>query len=379
MPRLRFPGFEGEWGWELGSELLRIVNDKPYQIQASEYHDHGRFEVVDQGKNAIVGYSDMEEKLFTSIPIIVFGDHTTTVKYRDRPFIVGGDGVKLLASCSDKISLKYLFYALLRYGPKVEGYKRHYTMLKEKSIPIPLKNEQEALAYLLSLIDYRITAQRKLVELLKKHKRGVIEQIFGRRLDMGKDAEKWDIVELRDLFSKVARRNRDGKVKNVITNSAEFGLIPQRNFFDKSIAVDGNTDGYYVIRTGDFVYNPRKSMTAPFGPFNRYTGIEDGIISPLYTCLVPKGKANPEYLAWYFRSTAWHRYVYDNGSQGARHDRVNMTDDLLFGIPVLLPSIAVQERIADGLNAIDARWSSANKVLAHLEKMKHGLLQQLFA
>ena len=239
--------------------------------------------------------------------------------------------------------------------------------------------EQTKIAQFVSLIDSRIAAQRKLVELLKKHKRGVIEQIFGRRLDMGKDAEKWDIVELRDLFSKVARRNRDGKVKNVITNSAEFGLIPQRDFFDKSIAVDGNTDGYYVIRTGDFVYNPRKSTTAPFGPFNRYTGTEDGIISPLYTCLVPKGKANPEYLAWYFRSTAWHRYVYDNGSQGARHDRVNMTDDLLFGIPVLLPPIAVQERIADGLNAIDARWSSANKVLAHLEKMKRGLLQQLFA
>jgi type I restriction enzyme S subunit len=232
---------------------------------------------------------------------------------------------------------------------------------------------------LLLLVSNRIDAQRKLVELLKKHKRGVIEQIFGRRLDMGKDAEKWDIVELRDLFSKVARRNRDGKVKNVITNSAEFGLIPQRDFFDKSIAVDGNTNGYYVIRAGDFVYNPRKSATAPFGPFNRYTGTEDGIISPLYTCLVPKGKANPEYLAWYFRSTAWHRYVYDNGSQGARHDRVNMTDDLLFGIPVLLPPIAVQERIANGLNAIDARWSSANIVLAHLEKMKRGLLQQLFA
>ena len=241
------------------------------------------------------------------------------------------------------------------------------------------KNEQEKIAAFLSLVDRRLTAQRRLVELLKKHKRGVIEQIFGRRLDMGKDAEKWDIVELRDLFSKVARRNRDGKVKNVITNSAEFGLIPQRDFFDKSIAVDGNTDGYYVIRTGDFVYNPRKSTAAPFGPFNRYMGKEDGIISPLYTCLVPKGKANSEYLAWYFRSTAWHRYVYDNGSQGARHDRVNMTDDLLFGIPVLLPPIAVQERIANGLNAIDARWSSANKVLAHLEKMKRGLLQQLFA
>lgn len=198
-------------------------------------------------------------------------------------------------------------------------------------------------------------------------------------MSIGDNPEKWEIVKLRDLFKKVARRNRDGIVKNVITNSAEYGLIPQRDFFDKSIAVDGNTDGYYVIRTGDFVYNPRKSIPAPFGPFNHYTGVDDGIISPLYTCLVLAGKTNPDYLAWYFRSTAWHRYVYDNGSQGARHDRVNMTDDLLFGIPVLLPPGNIQTWIADMLNSIDARVSDADKALTQLETMKRGLLQQLFA
>ncbi len=246
-------------------------------------------------------------------------------------------------------------------------------------VTAPDSNEQKKIGVFLSLLDKRIAAQRRLVELLKKLKRGVVEQIFRRQLAGDGSANEWPVVELRDLFKKVARRNRGGKVKNVITNSAEYGLIPQRDFFDKSIAVDGNTDGYYVIHTGDFVYNPRKSATAPFGPFNRYTGDSEGIISPLYTCLVLTGSANPEYLAWYFRSTAWHRYVYDNGSQGARHDRVNMTDDLLFGIPVLMPPIDIQGQIADGLNAIDARCATANKMLDHLETMKRGLLQQLFA
>ena len=354
------------------------MNDKPYQVRASEYHDYGLYDVVDQGKNDIVARSNLKSKLFTSVPIIVFGDHTTISKYRDTPFIVGGDGVKLLKSNNNTNNLKYLYYAILKYGPKAEGYKRHFSILKEKRLPIPVNGEQHKISTFLSLLDCRIAAMRKLVELLKKHKGGVIEQIFRRHLGLGKNSEKWDVVELRDLFSKVVRRNKDGRVKNVITNSAEFGLIPQRDFFDKSIAVEGHTDGYYIIHTGDFVYNPRKSTSAPFGPFNRYTGTEDGIISPLYTCLVPNEKAYPEYLAWYFRSTAWHRYVYDNGSQGARHDRVNMTDDLLFGIPVLLPPIAVQEKIAKCLNAIDARWSSANKALAYLEDMKRGLLQQLF-
>ena len=281
---------------------------------------------------------------------------------------------------SELIQRPHNLYKVLRFrqGCLYGQYRIYATDFLNVVSRAPHKDEQHKISAFLSLLDSRIAAQRKLVELLKKHKRGVIEQIFRQHLGLEKNSEKWNVVELRNLFSKVVRRNKDGWVKNVITNSAEFGLIPQRDFFDKSIAVEGNTDGYYIIHRGDFVYNPRKSTAAPFGPFNRYTGTEDGIISPLYTCLVPNEKANPEYLAWYFRSTAWHRYVYDNGSQGARHDRVNMTDDLLLGIPVLLPPIAVQEKIAKCLNAIDARWSSANKALAYLEDMKRGLLQQLF-
>ncbi len=168
------------------------------------------------------------------------------------------------------------------------------------------------------------------------------------------DGEVWTCVRLGDIFKKASRRNTNGKVKNVITNSAECGLIPQRDFFDKDIAVDGNTANYYVIEEGDFV--PIQEVnTAPYGPFNRYTLSERGIISPLYTCLVLKADINPSYLAWYFKSDAWHRYIYDNGSQGVRHDRVSMTDDLLMGIPVLFPDQATQQIYADMLDKVEFR------------------------
>ena len=396
VPRLRFPGFEGEWEEQCLETFMYSRDerqipspDAPLMAFIAKLGVAPKGERYD--REYLVKSKDKEYKR-TEFNDFIYSSNNLDVgsiglnKY-GRAVI---SDVYEIFTMKDGYAPEFIselvqrprnLHKVLRFrqGCLYGQYRIYASDFLSVKLLAPDNEEQFKIAGFLQQIDTRITAQRRLVELLKKHKRGVIEQIFGRRLDMGKDAEKWDIVELRDLFSKVARRNRGGKVKNVITNSAEFGLIPQRDFFDKSIAVDGNTDGYYVIRTGDFVYNPRKSTTAPFGPFNRYTGTEDGIISPLYTCLVPKGKANPEYLAWYFRSTAWHRYVYDNGSQGARHDRVNMTDDLLFGIPVLLPPIAVQERIADGLNAIDARWSSANKVLAHLEKMKRGLLQQLFA
>ena len=218
--------------------------------------------------------------------------------------------------------------------------------------------------------------QRALVDSLKKYKRGVMQHIF-RQLPSRNGAE-WTCVRLGDIFKKVSRRNTDGVIKNVITNSAEYGLIPQRDFFDKDIAVDGNTANYYVIENGDFVYNPRKSNSAPYGPFNRYALSEQGIISPLYTCLVLQADISPSYLAWYFKSDAWYRYIYDNGSQGVRHDRVSMTDDLLMGIPVMYPSHVKQLLYADILDMVEARLQATQKTLDFLNKMRDGYMRQLF-
>ena len=240
-------------------------------------------------------------------------------------------------------------------------------------INLPSEREQSKIASFLQSLDERIAAQEKLVASLKKYKRGVMQSIFRHS-----SHEDWAIVKLGEIFKKVSRRNSNGDIKNVITNSAEYGLIPQRDFFDKNIAVDGNTSNYYVIEEGDFVYNPRKSNAAPYGPFNRYNLKEKGIISPLYTCLVLQEDINPAYLAWYFKSDAWYRYIYDNGSQGVRHDRVSMTDDLLMGIPVYLPASSKQSQIAEILNAIENRLSAAQDEYNTLIKLRDGFTQQLF-
>ncbi|WP_270820502.1 restriction endonuclease subunit S [[Eubacterium] hominis] len=240
-------------------------------------------------------------------------------------------------------------------------------------INLPAAQEQEHIASFLERIDQKIEMQRALVENLKKYKRGVMQSIFRHSSQDG-----WNTIKLGTIFKKVSRRNTNGGIKNVITNSAEYGLIPQRDFFDKDIAVDGNTSNYYVIDEGDFVYNPRKSNTAPYGPFNRYTLKEKGIISPLYTCLVLQADINPAYLAWYFKSDAWYRYIYDNGSQGVRHDRVSMTDDLLMGIPVSFPVISKQRKIAELLDAIEYRQSVTQSEYDMMIKLRNGFMQQLF-
>ena len=257
-----------------------------------------------------------------------------------------------------------------------DGRQISYEAFKWLGLPYCNVSEQEKIAQLFYTLNHRIEIQQQMVDALKKYKRGVMQHIFHQHDAQGD--EVWTCVRLGDIFKKVSRRNTNGMVKNVITNSAEYGLIPQRDFFGKDIAVDGNTTNYYVIEEGDFVYNPRKSNTAPYGPFNRYTLSERGIISPLYTCLVLQADINPSYLAWYFRSDAWHRYIYDNGSQGVRHDRVSMTDDLLMGIPVMFPDNTKQRVYADVLDKIEARLQAAQKEYELLIKTKDGYVQQLF-
>ena len=261
-------------------------------------------------------------------------------------------------------------------GMTSDTWNLKYPQIETIKVCIPALAEQNRVADMLGTLERRIAKQAQLVENLKKYKRGVMQHIF-RQLPSQNGAE-WTCVRLGDIFKKVSRRNTDGVIKNVITNSAEYGLIPQRDFFDKDIAVDGNTANYYVIENGDFVYNPRKSNSAPYGPFNRYTLSEQGIISPLYTCLVLQADISPSYLAWYFKSDAWYRYIYDNGSQGVRHDRVSMTDDLLMGIPVRYPSHEKQLLYADILDVVETRLQATQKTLDLLSKTRDGYMRQLF-
>lgn len=191
--------------------------------------------------------------------------------------------------------------------------------------------------------------------------------------------EPWKAAHLSDYFAKNIKKNTDGAITNVICNSAKQGLIPQRDYFDKDIANSDNTDGYYIIETNDFVYNPRKSTDAPYGPISSYNYPEAGIVSPLYLCFRAKQEINPLYFEWYFRSSAWHRYIYMSGDSGARHDRVSIKDDIFFAMPINIPSATEQERIALFLNAIEQKIDKQRSLVEALKKYKRGAVQKLFS
>ena len=189
---------------------------------------------------------------------------------------------------------------------------------------------------------------------------------------------EWESHTLSDYCQKITRKNKGNLLSNVLCNSANQGIIPQSEYFDRSIANSDNTSGYYIIEQGDFVYNPRKSTTAPYGPVNIYHGEKPGIISPLYLCFKTKD-INRSFLYYYFKSKAWWPYMYENGDSGVRHDRVSIKDELFFAMPIFLPRMQEQSRIADMLTLIDERIAVQNKIIEDLLSIKESATRFLLS
>ncbi len=190
------------------------------------------------------------------------------------------------------------------------------------------------------------------------------------------DAGEWKFIQLHELAKRSTKKNRDGELNRVLTNSAEYGVVNQRDFFDKDIATQGNLEGYYIVEKGDYVYNPRISTTAPVGPISR-NNIITGVMSPLYTVFRFKNSDN-DFYSFYFKSNGWHSYMRQASSTGARHDRMAIASDDFMAMPLPVASPEEQKKIADCLASIDELITAQTQKLATLKTHKKGLMQQLF-
>ncbi|WP_088186141.1 restriction endonuclease subunit S [Desulfosporosinus sp. FKA] len=189
----------------------------------------------------------------------------------------------------------------------------------------------------------------------------------------------WNEFKLSKLCKKRIQKNKGFKYDIVLSNTAAQGVIRQSDYFEKDIANAENIDTYFVVKDKDFVYNPRISAFAPYGPIHSNQLGIDGIVSPLYTVfnLIGEKYVSYEYLNFYFDSSLWNKYMYSVANYGARHDRMNIGDKEFFDLPICIPSIKEQEKIVEILTHCDKVIKLKKQLISEESKQKKWLMQNL--
>ncbi|HEM6026741.1 TPA: restriction endonuclease subunit S [Streptococcus suis] len=189
--------------------------------------------------------------------------------------------------------------------------------------------------------------------------------------------DAWKQRKLGEVAEKISQKNLDRQYVETFTNSAEFGIISQRDFFEKNISSLDNISGYYIVSPDDFVYNPRISNLAPVGPIKRNKLGRVGVMSPLYT-IFRFSDIHLDFVEKYFDTTIWHRYMELNGDSGARSDRFAIKDSVFKGLPIPLPTLPEQEAIGSFFSDLDQLITLHQRKLDDIKELKKALLQKMF-
>ena len=189
--------------------------------------------------------------------------------------------------------------------------------------------------------------------------------------------EAWEQRKLSEIADKVSEKNKNNEYNEPLTNSAEQGIISQKDYFDREVVNEDNLDGYYIVRDNDFVYNPRVSVSAPVGPINRNRLGRNGVMSPLYT-VFRTHDIDTMYLEYYYKTTKWHRFMKLNGDSGARFDRFTISSTLFMEMPIPYPSIEEQEKIGVYFDNLDSLITLHQRKCEQTKKLKKYMLQKMF-
>lgn len=387
------------WRFAHLETITRGVPSKQYQILESEVKQDGRFPVISQSKAYSIGFTDSEEKLYRhEDPVVIFGDHTTEIKFVDFDFVVGADGVKIFKPITSVITAKFLFYVLQFYSRdlhKVGGYSRHYKFIKNNPIPLPPLAEQERivakieeLSPLVSEYDgveKRISALN--TEFPDKLRKSILQQAMQGKLT-DRDPSDEPAVELlkRINAEKVthagARKTRKGLVQSPIAEDEKpfdlpdtwewvrftdvidvaSNLVQPNDYLDyMHIAPDNiekGTGKLFLCRTvaedkvssPNHLFGKNQLIYSKIRPLLRKVAIApfDGLCSadmyPLKTIL------HTNYVKYVILSDVFNNQVAKIASTRVKMPKINQTE--LGQIIIPLPPLDEQRRIADRIEEL---------------------------
>ena len=405
-PQLRFEGFTDDWEERKLSSISERVTRKnknnestlPLTISAQDgLIDQNDFFNKQVASRDVTGYFLVKNGEFAYNKSYSNGYPWGAIKRLDK-YDMGVLSTLYIVFRPTEINSQFLvsYYDTTRWYREVsknaaEGARNHGllniapTDFFNTLLVVPkIVDEQEKIGSFFKQMDNTIALHQRKLDLLKEQKKGYLQKMFPKNgakvpeLRFAGFVDDWEERKLGDISYKVKEKNKTGEFTETLTNSAEYGIINQRDFFDKDISNAKNLTGYYVVKNDDFVYNPRISNFAPVGPIKRNKLGRTGVMSPLYY-VFRTHDIDKNYFEKYFDTVYWHRFMELNGDSGARADRFAIKDSVFVEMPIPYPTMDEQQKIGSFFQQLDNTITLHQLKLDLLKEQKKGFLQKMFA
>lgn len=385
LPKLRFPEFKEEEGWQLKliGEILSIGNGRDHK-----HLSDGDIPVYGSG-----GYMRSVNEYLHDGESICIGRKGTI----DKPFFLNGKFWTvdtLFYTHSFKKSLPRFVYALFQ---NIEWLKHNEaggvpslskTNIEKIEILIPELEEQQKIADCLASVDELITLESQKLDRLKLYKKGLMQQLFPTE---GETVPRLRFPEFQN--QKEWDQNSLAKVCNVLQGygfpeafqGKSIGNYPFCKVSDISRAVSENAgllseasnciDDEDILKLKAKVVPAGATVFAKIGEalkLNRRAYVQRPcLIDNNATGLKAINGISDDYFIYLLS-----QLIDLNQHCGGAVPSVNKST--LEKIPVVVPRLDEQKRIAETLSSIDSLIAAQTLRVNTLKAHKKGLMQQLF-
>ncbi len=394
VPELRFPEFQGAEGWSKDKlDNLATTIAPPKKLPTNLYKNAGQYPIIDQSQSEICGWTDDRESLISDhLPLIIFGDHTCALKIAREPFAQGADGIKILRA-KERLVTEFLFQSL-QYKPVVmEEYKRHFSILREKVVAFPCKesNEQQKIANFLFTIDELITLHTQKIDVLKAHKKGLMQQLFPAegetvpklRFPEFRKSGDWKKEPIGDRVELLS--GYPFKSSEILEDSSGIPLMRGINITEGFIRHNLDIDRYYLGDIRDLKKYRLKTNDLVIGMDGSKVGKNSALITDRDTGslliqrvarLRSSCTAVIMFIFQHVNSSRFHSYVDRiNTSSGIPHISAKQINEFEIYFP---QDVKEQQKVAECLTEIDVIIAEYVQKVDLLKAHKKGLMQQLF-
>ncbi|MGO2117290.1 MAG: restriction endonuclease subunit S [Lactococcus lactis] len=366
VPELRFPGFTDDWEERKAKEMIKTHHFRSY---LAEPNDVGNYEVIQQGDKPIAGYANGEPFEYF-YDVTLFGDHTVSLFKPTKPFFIATDGVKIISA--DEFDGRYFYVTLERYKPASQGYKRHFTILKNEDIWFTTnKDEQVKIGTFFKQLDETIALHQRKLDLLKEQKKGYLQKMFPKNgakvpeLRFAGFADDWEERKLSDIVVR-------------LTKSSNNNQLPKVEFED-IIAGEGRLNKDISRKFDDrkgTLFEPDNILYGKLRPYLKNWLFSDfkGIALGDFWVLKSKN-SEPKFVYSLIQADNYQRVANDtSGTKMPRSDWKKVSSSN-FSIPT---SLEEQQKIGSFFKQLDNTIALHQRKLDLLKEQKKGFLQKMF-